>query len=51
VNRIFHEMRWEPRAVLVRFDFVEGDARFLQWLAGYTGSDDLSNQTDRPLGE
>ena len=28
-NRIFHEMRWEPRENLAGFDFVEGDRDFL----------------------
>jgi 8-oxo-dGTP diphosphatase len=51
VNRIFQEMRWEPPDKLEHFDFVEGDAQFLRGLAGYTGSYDSSNQTDRPRGE
>jgi len=29
-NLIFHEMRWEPRRNLARFDFVEGDLKFLR---------------------
>ena len=29
-NLIFHEMRWEPRRNLARFDFVEGDLPFLR---------------------
>jgi 8-oxo-dGTP diphosphatase len=37
-NLIFHEMRWEAPARLVEFDFVEGDLRFIQGWAGYTGS-------------
>jgi len=28
-NLVFHEMRWEPRANLRGFDFVEGDTEFL----------------------
>ncbi|SPE36081.1 NUDIX hydrolase [Candidatus Sulfopaludibacter sp. SbA3] len=37
-NLIFHEMRWEPPARLLEFDFVEGDLQFIRGLAGYTGS-------------
>jgi 8-oxo-dGTP diphosphatase len=29
-NRIFREMRWEPRAKLPELDFVEGDRGFIQ---------------------
>jgi len=29
-NLIFREMRWEPRAKLAEFDFVEGDRAFIQ---------------------
>jgi len=29
-NLIFHELRWEPRENLGRFDFVEGDLPFLR---------------------
>ena len=29
-NVIFHDMRWEPRAKLAEFDFVEGDAQFIR---------------------
>jgi 8-oxo-dGTP diphosphatase len=29
-NLIFREMRWEPRAKLREFDFVEGDRDFIQ---------------------
>jgi len=32
-NLIFHEMRWEPRESLGRFDFVEGDLPFLRRFA------------------
>ena len=32
-NRIFEEMRWETRASLATFDFVEGDVAFLRGLA------------------
>jgi 8-oxo-dGTP diphosphatase len=32
-NVIFHEMRWEPRAKLAEFDFVEGDTHFIRTLA------------------
>ncbi|MGO9012180.1 MAG: (deoxy)nucleoside triphosphate pyrophosphohydrolase [Bryobacteraceae bacterium] len=32
-NLIFHEMRWEPRRDLGRFDFVEGDLPFLSGFA------------------
>ena len=32
-NLIFHEMRWEPRENLDRFDFVEGDLPFLRGFA------------------
>ena len=32
-NLIFHEMRWEPRENLGRFDFVEGDLPFLRGFA------------------
>ncbi len=30
-NLIYREMRWESRTGLMRFDFVEGDRRFLEW--------------------
>ena len=30
-NLIYRDMRWEPRARLAQFDFVEGDRRFLEW--------------------
>ncbi len=43
-NLIFHEMRWEPRANLPTFDFVEGDRAFLERFAHYTGSYDRSDQ-------
>lgn len=29
-NRIFEEIRWEPREALTAFDFLEGDAEFLR---------------------
>jgi 8-oxo-dGTP diphosphatase len=32
-NRIFEEMRWEPRQYLSGFDFVEGDIEFLRGLS------------------
>ena len=32
-NLIFHEMRWESRESLGRFDFVEGDLPFLRGFA------------------
>jgi len=32
-NLIFHELRWEPRPNLPRFDFVEGDLPFLRTFA------------------
>jgi mutator protein MutT len=32
-NLIFHELRWEPRANLARFDFVAGDLPFLREFA------------------
>jgi 8-oxo-dGTP diphosphatase len=32
-NLIFEEMRWEPRARLGSFDFVEGDMEFLGGIA------------------
>ncbi|MGO9229776.1 MAG: (deoxy)nucleoside triphosphate pyrophosphohydrolase [Bryobacteraceae bacterium] len=32
-NLIFHELRWEPRANLAHFDFVEGDLPFLSAFA------------------
>jgi 8-oxo-dGTP diphosphatase len=32
VNRIFHELRWEPVESLRDFDFVEGDIEFLRGL-------------------
>jgi 8-oxo-dGTP diphosphatase len=32
-NRIFEEMRWEPRQYLPGFDFVEGDIEFLRGLS------------------
>ena len=32
-NRIFEEMRWEPRQYLAGFDFVEGDIEFLRGLS------------------
>jgi len=40
VNRIFHEMRWEPPGKLAGFDFVEGDLEFIRALSDsfYTGS-------------
>ena len=31
-NRIFHDLRWEPRKKLGEFDFVEGDRDFLRGL-------------------
>lgn len=31
-NRIFHDLRWEPREKLGEFDFVEGDRDFLRSL-------------------
>jgi 8-oxo-dGTP diphosphatase len=31
-NRIFHDLRWEPRENLRQFDFVEGDRDFLRSL-------------------
>jgi len=33
-NRIFTDMRWEPRERLAAFDFVDGDRDFLRALAG-----------------
>ncbi|MGO9261889.1 MAG: (deoxy)nucleoside triphosphate pyrophosphohydrolase [Bryobacteraceae bacterium] len=33
-NLIFHDMRWEPRARLGDYDFVEGDTDFVRRLAG-----------------
>jgi len=33
VNRIFHEMRWEPMRNLAKLDFVEGDRDFILALA------------------
>jgi 8-oxo-dGTP diphosphatase len=33
VNRIFHEMRWEPPSKLSAFDFVEGDLAFIRALS------------------
>ena len=33
-NRVFHEIRWEPRSKLPEFDFLEGDRDFLARLAG-----------------
>jgi 8-oxo-dGTP diphosphatase len=42
-NLIFEETRWEPRANLRLFDFVEGDRDFLERL--YTGCYDGSDQT------
>jgi 8-oxo-dGTP diphosphatase len=44
-NMIFHDMRWEPRANLLSFDFVEGDRDFLNHFALYTGSYDRCDQT------
>ncbi len=44
-NLIFHDMRWEPRANLPSFDFVEGDRDFLKHFALYTGSYDRCDQT------
>ena len=32
-NRIFEEMRWEPRQYLTGFDFVEGDIEFLRGIS------------------
>jgi 8-oxo-dGTP diphosphatase len=32
-NRIYREMRWEPRAKLREFDFVEGDREFIRAFA------------------
>jgi len=32
-NRIFHDLRWEPRETLASFDFLEGDTEFLRRLA------------------
>jgi 8-oxo-dGTP diphosphatase len=31
-NRIFHDLRWEPKEKLAEFDFVEGDRDFLRGL-------------------
>lgn len=44
-NLIFHDMRWEARADLTAFDFVEGDRDFLRRFALYTGSYDRCDQT------
>lgn len=44
-NLIFQDLRWEPRANLLSFDFVEGDREFLERFALYTGSYDRSDQT------
>ena len=44
-NLIFQDMRWEPRADLGGFDFVEGDRDFLRRFAFYTGSYDRCDQT------
>jgi 8-oxo-dGTP diphosphatase len=33
VNLVFHEMRWAAPCELASFDFLEGDVRFLRWLA------------------
>jgi len=33
-NRIFHDLRWEPKEKLCEFDFVEGDRDFLRGLCG-----------------
>jgi 8-oxo-dGTP diphosphatase len=43
-NLIFQDMRWEPRADLASFDFVEGDRDFLRRFALYTGSYDRCDQ-------
>ena len=37
-NRIFHDLRWEPKEKLPLFPFVEGDREFLRGL--YTGEYD-----------
>jgi mutator protein MutT len=37
-NRIFHDLRWEPKEKLREFGFVEGDGQFLRGL--YTGEYD-----------
>lgn len=50
-NLIFCEMRWEPPARLVDFDFVEGDLQFIQGLAGYTGSYAPSDPIGRTRAE
>lgn len=50
-NRIFEEIRFEAPARLPDFDFVEGDTRFLQELAGYTGSYAPSDQASRTGSE
>jgi 8-oxo-dGTP diphosphatase len=50
-NLIFSEMRWEPPAQLREFDFVEGDIRFLQEFAGYTGLYAPIDQTGRTGAE
>ena|SRR5579885_3480232 len=46
-NLIFHDMRWEPRTNLLRFDFLEGDREFLTRFALYTKSYVRSDQTRR----
>ncbi len=33
-NRIFHDLRWEPRSRLGDYDFLEGDTEFVRRLAG-----------------
>ena len=33
LNLIYREMRWEPRAQLAGFDFVEGDRQFIAWFS------------------
>lgn len=33
LNLAFHQIRWEPRSRLTEFDFLEGDAGFVERLA------------------
>jgi len=32
-NRVFEQIRWEKRALLVEYDFLEGDVEFVRILA------------------
>jgi len=50
-NRIFHDMRWEPRARLQQYDFLEGDTEFVRRLANASWQPAATGkETDAPRG-